>query len=61
MSIADIYRYMWTSDIHNEMRHDGVTNYQNGLDSEWVTTWWTIQVFDLFIACTKSNAYLSIK
>ena len=36
-------------------------NPKIGLESKWETTWWPIQVFAFFIACTEVNVYLAMK
>ena len=43
------------------MRHDGGTNPQIGWGGAWVTTWWPIPGFDLFVAYTEVNAYLEMR
>ena len=53
-------KYRGSVENKNGLRHDGRTNYQIGLESSWVTIWWTI-IFFFFIACTEVNADLSMK
>ena len=59
--VADHYRYRGEVENHNELRHNGGNKYKIGLESKRGTTWWPIQVFSLFIACTEVNAYLAMK
>ena len=46
---------------NNTLRHDVGTESQIGLDYAWGTTWYPIQVFAFFIACTEVNEYLAMK
>ena len=59
--VADHYRYRGAVENCNTLRHDGEEKAQIVLESAWVTTWWSIQVFTFFIACTKVNAYMAMK
>ena len=59
--VEDHYRYMGGVDNHNALRHDGKAKSQFGLESKWGTTWYPIQVFAFFIACTEVNVYLAMK
>ena len=59
--VAYNYRYRGAVDNHHAFRNDGGIKYQFGLESKWGTTWWLIQVFDFFIACTEVNAYTTIR
>ena len=59
--VADNYRYRGAVDNKNDLRHNGETKYQFGLESKWGTTWWPIRVFAFFISCTEVNAYLAMK
>ena len=55
------YRYRGAVDNHNVLRDDGGTKSQTGLQIAWLKTWRPIRVFDLFIAFTEVNTYLSLK
>ena len=46
---------------HNSFMHNDETKSQIGLESVWVTTWWPIQVFALFLAYAEVNVYLEMK
>ena len=59
--VSDNYRCRGEVYNHNELRHDGGTKNQIGLESIYVITWMTIRVFDLFIAYTEVNVYLELK
>ena len=59
--VSDHYRYRWAVENQNEHSNDGVTKYQICLYSSQITTWWNIQVFVFFTACTEVNAYLQTK
>ena len=58
--VLDHYRYRRAVDNHNTLSHDGDTKSQFVLESKWGTTWWTIRVFPLFIACTEVNLNLAM-
>ena len=60
-TVSDHYRYMGGLYNNNLLRRDCGTKSQTGLDSSWKTTWWSIRVFDFFIACTEVNSYLEMK
>ena len=59
--VVDHYIYRGAMENHNGLRHYGGTKSKFGLDSKCGTTWWPIQVFAFFIACTEVNAYLAMK
>ena len=59
--VANHYRYRRAVDNNNDLRHDGGIKSQIGLESVRGTTWWPIQVFAFFVACTEVDAYLAMK
>ena len=54
-------RYSGSVQNNNSLRHDGVNNYQIGLEIAWGTTYCPILFFTFFIYCTEVNVYLGVK
>ena len=58
-TVAKSYRYRGAVENHNFLSYYGRTNTQIGLEIPYGKSWWSIQIFAFFVACTKLNVYLS--